>query len=138
MVDLSGRYAGADNFSAATAVSASGQVVGGSNLSNGWDAFSWTQAGGMVDLGTFYEASYALAVNQSGQVAGWAATNTTPSEDAFSWTQAGGMVNLGTLGGTVSSPSSPARQLMRPASRRPSQDKRQLLACGCLGSGHRH
>ena len=51
----------------------SGQVVGSSFTAGNAaiDAFSWTRAGGMVDLGTLggtYSAGY--AINGSGQVAG--------------------------------------------------------------------
>ena len=40
-------------FSSASAINANGQVVGGSQTADGtYHAFSWTAAGGMVDLGT--------------------------------------------------------------------------------------
>jgi probable HAF family extracellular repeat protein len=82
----------------ATAVNDSGQVVG-----NGSHAFSWTQAGGMVDLGTLGgTASGAIAVNATGQVVGLSTLPGDGSFHAFSWTQEGGMVDLGTLGGTNS------------------------------------
>ena len=50
MIDL-GTLGGAS--SGAEAVNDSGQVVGGSQTASGANhAFLWTQAGGMVDLGT--------------------------------------------------------------------------------------
>ncbi len=91
------------------AVNDNGQVVGHSGYSptsGGADvnqAFSWTQAGGMVDLGTLGgPQSYAEAVNDSGQVAGSAPTAGDVDMHAFSWTAAGGMIDLGTLGGPSS------------------------------------
>src|SRR5947207_4028599 len=56
--------------SSASAVNASGQVVGESSSGDGIRAFSWTAAGGMVDLGTLGGDSVAFAVNASGQVVG--------------------------------------------------------------------
>ena len=64
--------------------------------------FSWTQAGGLVELGSLGGVGgSAEAVNNSGQVVG----QSTSGGDihAFLWTQAGGMVHLGTLGGSGSS-----------------------------------
>ena len=86
--------------SEATAVNDSGQVVGRAETSSGdVHAFSWTHAGGMVDLGTLVggKESEATAVNASGQVVGWSYTS-SGNIHAFSWTHAGGMVDLGTLG----------------------------------------
>src|SRR5882724_8271426 len=89
------------NLSAVAAVNASGLVIGTSRPSltlNSHHAFSWTEAGGMVDIlgpmgGLF---SSAIAVNDQGQVVG------ISGFDAFSWTAAGGMITLGTLGGIES------------------------------------
>ena len=89
----------------ATAVNASGQVVGHSATVGDAEthAFSWTQAGGMIDLGTLGGSeSSAEAVNASGQVVGDSATPDDADFPAFSWTRAGGMINLHSLGGTVS------------------------------------
>jgi probable HAF family extracellular repeat protein len=73
-------------------------VVGSAELDvNQWHAFLWTQAGGMVDLGTLGGShSYATAVNGSGQVVGHSATANGTRMHAFVWTQAGGMIDLGT------------------------------------------
>jgi probable HAF family extracellular repeat protein len=78
-----------------TAISDNGQVVGASTTTDGGThAFSWTQAGGMVDLG--HPWSEARAVNENGQVVG--ISRVPETWHAFSWTQEGGMIDLGTLG----------------------------------------
>jgi probable HAF family extracellular repeat protein len=85
----------------ALAINDSGMVVGSSdtpgNAAN--HAFVWTQAGGMVDLGTLVGCrdSYAVAVNNNGMVVG--SSSSTAGSHAFAWTQGGGMVDLGTFGG---------------------------------------
>jgi probable HAF family extracellular repeat protein len=100
-IDL-GTFGG--RFSIANAINASGRVVGASQIADGrYHAFSWTAAGGMVDLGTLpgFDNSTAVAVNASGQVVG-VNFNVNAAVRAFSWTAAGGMVDLGTLGGSFS------------------------------------
>jgi probable HAF family extracellular repeat protein len=53
-----------------------------------------------IDLGTLGgSSSYALALNQSGQVVGDSST-ASGQVHAFSWTKAGGMIDLGTFGGS--------------------------------------
>jgi probable HAF family extracellular repeat protein len=75
----------------AVAVSDSGQVVGRSETPDGsWRAFSWTDAGGIVDLGVDLAAGAPVAVNNNGMVVG-----STSDGRGFSWTAAGGMVDLG-------------------------------------------
>ena len=92
-------------YSQASAVNGSGQVVGASSTASGANhAFLWTQAGGMVDLGTLPGGtnSGAAAVNASGYVAGYSEVDSAGDFHAFLWTQARGMVDLGTLGGPQS------------------------------------
>ena len=94
----------------AVAVSNSGQVVGTTIITIGEfleaHAFSWTAAGGMVDLGSFGGSrSEAYAVNENGQVVGLSALTGGGYGGpihAFLWTASRGMVDLGTLGGTQS------------------------------------
>ena len=93
MVDLDDL--GSD-FGKATGVNNHGQVVGWV-ITDSLHAFSWTQEGGMIDLGPQTEA---LAVNDSGEVVG----SGGPDNTAFSWTQHGGMVWLGTIGGINDEP----------------------------------
>jgi probable HAF family extracellular repeat protein len=76
------------------------QVVGQSkNVDSMLRAYSWTQAGGMSDLGDLGGGySDARAVSVSGQIAGTSLLGDF-TQHAISWTQAGGLVDLGTLGG---------------------------------------
>jgi probable HAF family extracellular repeat protein len=74
-------------------------VIGGSFTSGDTEfhGFSWTQSGGMIDLGSLGGAANgAYAVNDRGEVVG------NRDSQAFSWTQSGGMIDLGTLGGGIS------------------------------------
>jgi probable HAF family extracellular repeat protein len=84
--------------SRAVAVNASGQVVGEVDfLVNGnleAHAFSWTQSGGMIDLGR----GLAVAVNDSGQIVGQ-----NGAGHACVWMPDGGTIDLGTFGGLWSS-----------------------------------
>jgi probable HAF family extracellular repeat protein len=89
--------------SVANAVNDNGQVVGQSQIANGtYHPFSWTAAGGMVDLGSLGGSSSALKVGASGQVIGYSyLSGSSGSYRGFTWSQAGGFVDL-TLGGTDS------------------------------------
>ena len=86
----------------AFAVSADGSTVVGRGLSTpGFEAFRWTQAGGMVGLGDLPGGPFrsdAFGVSADGSVV---VGRAFPSnrEAAFRWTQAGGMVGLGDLPG---------------------------------------
>jgi probable HAF family extracellular repeat protein len=95
--------------SVAVAVNDHGQAVGVSNLALDavFHAFSWTAAGGMVDLtpGLSDTWSRAIALNNRGQVVGHVYLGHVKYEQsrAFLWTAATGMMDLGTLGGLLSS-----------------------------------
>ena len=93
-----------DFASYAGAVNSDGSVVVGNSksTSNNTEAFRWTQAGGMVGLGTLGgDYSVAAAVNSDGSVIVGTSKSTNGDHEAFRWTQAGGMVSLGKLGGTI-------------------------------------
>jgi probable HAF family extracellular repeat protein len=75
-----------------------GEIVGegGSNRAVLW------KNGEITDLGTLGGGlSYANAINEPGQVVGWAETS-TGNNSAFLWDEGMGMTNLGTLGGFLS------------------------------------
>ncbi len=96
-----------DDFSNPRAVNNAGQVVGISYKQTAGSpshGFSWTQAGGMVDIGglggTHTDVS---TVSETGQVVGTSCfAQCTDGNHAFSWTQATGMTDIGTFGGTSS------------------------------------
>ena len=85
-------------YSTANAINDSGQVVGYSSNSSGYNhAFLWTSSGGMADLGTLGgNYSSANAINNLGQVVGFS-SNSAGHNHAFFWTSSGGMTDLGTL-----------------------------------------
>jgi probable HAF family extracellular repeat protein len=90
----------------ALALNSTGQVVGWSaNLHGAYyvRAFSWTQSDGMVNLGTLGGTnSGSSAVNDAGEVVGFASVTGDVGTHAFAWTREAGMVDLGTLGGGYS------------------------------------
>jgi probable HAF family extracellular repeat protein len=61
-------------------------------------AFSWTESGGMKDLGTpGGQDSNAMAINNSGYIAGWADYNSEGFTAGCLWTPSGNALNLDTL-----------------------------------------
>jgi len=63
-------------------------------------AFIWNAGTGMTDLGTLGgDSSFALGVNDSGEVCGYSYLADNTTYHAFTWTAAGGMVDLGTADG---------------------------------------
>jgi probable HAF family extracellular repeat protein len=62
-------------------------------------AFYWSQATGMIDIGTLGGSySFATAINESGTVVGASATAGDASVQAFRWTLSGGMQPLDDFG----------------------------------------
>lgn len=99
---------GGGNDSWANAINANGLVVGGNSVDyyEVHDALAWTPRGQVINIGKRIglPTSQAAAVNNRGQVVGWARTDCTYpvgtcQELAFSWTRSQGMVDLGSLGG---------------------------------------
>jgi probable HAF family extracellular repeat protein len=96
----------ASPFTTALAVSPTGQVVGANPAaadSTMQQAFSWTAAGGLVQIPTLGGSiAFASSVNAAGEVVG----NSTITDDmagrAFFWTAAGGTIDLGTIAGNDS------------------------------------
>lgn len=99
----------AKSYSQAFAVSGDGSVVVGRCTStaagfNGWEAFRWTQSGGIVGLGDLAGSvfsSTAHGVNADGSVVVGIARSTASNTltEAFRWTAATGMVGLGDVPG---------------------------------------
>ncbi len=90
-----------------TTMNSRGQIVGWSyDSSDNAKAFLWTPngtIGTMLDLGSLGGGfSYALAINDSGQVVGGSWIKENYANHAFFWSPGGGMMDLGTLGGDFS------------------------------------
>ena len=100
MIDLASLPGG--DYSVASAINDSGQVVGTSNSQNGMHAFLWTAANGLQKLpalsGTNSTSAY--AINGAGQIAGVSGSHATLWSGK---TATGSMAkDLGTLGGAWS------------------------------------
>jgi len=70
MKDL-GTLGGKNSY--ATGINDLGEVVGYSDFGNGTHAFTWTRAGGMVDIGIFFTgqaSNQAASINEQGAIAG--------------------------------------------------------------------
>ena len=89
MVDLGTLGGAAYSDSAAFSVNDAGQVVGTSyrGMGGGYNrAFSWTEKGGMVALGTLGgDVSSAAAVNDKGQAVGYSTTSDDAESHAALW-----------------------------------------------------
>jgi len=93
-------------FASPSGINDDGQVIGTDFGSSPFDAraFSWTPAGGFVDLGNLGGSfSAAGAVNNSGQVAGQSFIAGDGEGHAFLWIPGGVMRDLGTLPGGFNS-----------------------------------
>ena len=65
-----------------------------------YHAFIWNSTSGMQDIGTLGgNTSYALGINDSGEVVGYAYLADNVTTHAFTWTASGGMIDLGALPG---------------------------------------
>jgi len=87
-------------YSSAEGISSDGVVVVGSSMgAKGYEAFRWTESGGMVGLCDLpsWETSIAYATSADGSVVVGAATLGDPIgiRQAFRWTESTGMVGLG-------------------------------------------
>jgi probable HAF family extracellular repeat protein len=83
----------------AGAINGTGTVAGGRRILAGGNASIW-ENGKITDLGTLGGTwSYALRINEAGQVGGWS-ENSAGREHAFFW-ENGVMTDLGTLGGRI-------------------------------------
>jgi len=61
-------------------------------------AFSWTQAGGIKDLGTLGGTdSRAYSINKAGYIVGWSQCSIDGPDAPCLWTPSGGILNLNTL-----------------------------------------
>jgi probable HAF family extracellular repeat protein len=104
MVNLGSELGGRE--SKARGVNNRGEVIGDLD-SGGEQALLWSPGEMVLELGTFpgstTDRSGASIINQSGAVAGGAATSSGAFQ-AFLWTRERGMRDLGTLGGETSFP----------------------------------
>jgi probable HAF family extracellular repeat protein len=87
----------------AFAINNSGTVVGQVIVANSYrHAFSWTQSGGMKDLGALSGSeSSALSINAGGWVVGTSLTSVNGLLHGFLWTPSAGMADFVTLAPTI-------------------------------------
>lgn len=77
-------------------------VVGYSSSSNGYEAFRWTAAGGMVGLGSLGGSpfsSYGNGISADGSIIVGYSRSSSAIDEPFRWTSGTGMVGLGSLPG---------------------------------------
>ncbi|WP_072680844.1 autotransporter domain-containing protein [Arcobacter sp. LA11] len=81
-------------------VSADGSIVVGDSYDGGYKAVTWTDASGIVSLGTLGgNTSHGNGISDDGSVIVGQSNLLSGEYRAFRWTQAGGMVDLGVLTG---------------------------------------
>lgn len=102
-----GHLPGGSSYSSAYAVSGDGStIVGRSSSANGYEAFRWTAAGGMIGLGiaSGSTSSVGTSVSSDGAViVGYNSNDGGSVQQAFRWTASGGMTTLGSYPGPSTS-----------------------------------
>jgi probable HAF family extracellular repeat protein len=86
----------------AGAINTAGQIVGGGAINGQFHAFLY-ENGQVQDLGTLGQESYAIGINDGGQVVGYSSTTSGAAYHAFLYPDENNkMEDLGTLGGQYS------------------------------------
>jgi probable HAF family extracellular repeat protein len=88
--------------SGANAINTSGEIAGWANAGSNDDAITWTESGGLVNLGINASCgATALGINDSAEVVGWFnnSSGCAFTSHGFSWTHGGGLKDLGVLSG---------------------------------------
>ncbi len=80
-----------------------GMAVGLCNLETPRRAFAWTEAMGVIDLGTLGGTSAVALGTRNGRAVGSSALSGDLTENAFAWSLSTGLIDLGSLGGTWTS-----------------------------------
>jgi hypothetical protein len=80
-----------------------GMAVGLCNLETPRRAFAWTEATGVIDLGTLGGTSAIAMGTRNGRAVGSSALSGDLTENAFAWSLLTGMIDLGSLGGAWTS-----------------------------------
>ena len=96
---VGGNFGGAEW--SATGLNDAGQVIGtATNADHAMRGFRWSEAGGVVSLGTLGAAAlHPAAINRLGQVAGWVDPGAPDGDSrAFFWRDGAGARDLGALG----------------------------------------